>query len=93
VGGRAGATTHPVTGSKGRRPFAGSGSARPDQPVVRRRDRLAAAAAQAAKLLAATVAQQASVLSFIDGFLAAAGGAFVCMLLVALMHRSPPSQF
>jgi DHA2 family multidrug resistance protein len=39
------------------------------------------------------VAQQASVLSFIDGFLAAAGGAFVCMLLVALMHRPPPSQF
>jgi hypothetical protein len=39
------------------------------------------------------VAQQASVLSFIDGFTAAAGGAFVCMLLVALMHRPPPSQF
>jgi MFS transporter, DHA2 family, multidrug resistance protein len=54
---------------------------------------LADAAARAAKLLATTVAQQASVLSFIDGFMAAAGGAFVCMLLVALMHRPPPSQF
>jgi DHA2 family multidrug resistance protein len=53
----------------------------------------AGVAAQAAKLLAATVAQQAGVLSFIDGFMAAAGGAFVCMLLVALMHRPPPSQF
>jgi DHA2 family multidrug resistance protein len=53
----------------------------------------AGAAAQAAKLLATTVAQQASVLSFIDGFMAAAGGAFVCMLLVALMHRPPPSRF
>jgi DHA2 family multidrug resistance protein len=53
----------------------------------------AGAGAQAAKLLATTVAQQASVLSFIDGFMAAAGGAFVCMLLVALMHRPPPSRF
>jgi DHA2 family multidrug resistance protein len=51
------------------------------------------AAARAAKLLAAAVAQQASVLSFIDGFMAAAGGAFICLLLVALMHRPPPSQF
>ncbi|MDB5403857.1 MAG: transporter [Rhodopila sp.] len=54
---------------------------------------LADAAARAAKLLATTVAQQASVLSFIDGFMAAAGGAFLCLLLVALMHRPPPSQF
>jgi DHA2 family multidrug resistance protein len=54
---------------------------------------VAATTAQSAKLLATTVAQQASVLSFIDGFTAAAGGAFVCMLLVALMHRPPPSQF
>jgi DHA2 family multidrug resistance protein len=54
---------------------------------------VAGAGAQAAKLLAATVAQQASVLSFIDGFIAAAGGAFFCMVLVALMHRPPPSQF
>jgi DHA2 family multidrug resistance protein len=54
---------------------------------------VAATTAQAAKLLATTVAQQAGVLSFIDGFMAAAGGAFVCLLLVALMHRPPPSQF
>jgi MFS transporter, DHA2 family, multidrug resistance protein len=54
---------------------------------------VAGAAAQATKLLAATVAQQASVLAYIDGFTAAAGGAFVCMLLVALMQRPPPSRF
>jgi DHA2 family multidrug resistance protein len=54
---------------------------------------LGTASAQAAKLLATTVAQQASVLSFIDGFMAAAGGAFLCLLLVAVMHRPPPSQF
>jgi MFS transporter, DHA2 family, multidrug resistance protein len=54
---------------------------------------LAVAAARATKLLASTVAQQASVLSYIDGFTAAAGGAFLCMLLVALMHRPPPSHF
>jgi DHA2 family multidrug resistance protein len=39
------------------------------------------------------VAQQASVLSYIDGFQAAAGGAFVCLLLVAFMRRPPPSPF
>ncbi|MGO8917579.1 MAG: MFS transporter [Stellaceae bacterium] len=54
---------------------------------------LGEATARAAKLLAATVAQQASVLSYIDGFLAAAAGAFVCLLLVALMRRPPPSPF
>jgi DHA2 family multidrug resistance protein len=54
---------------------------------------VATGSAQAAKLLATAVAQQASVLSFIDGFMAAAFGAFVCLLLVALMHRPPPSQF
>jgi DHA2 family multidrug resistance protein len=48
---------------------------------------------QSVKLLASAVAQQASVLAYIDGFLASAGGAFVCMLLVALMHRPPPSRF
>jgi DHA2 family multidrug resistance protein len=48
---------------------------------------------RAAKLLAATVAQQASVLSYIDGFLAAGAGAFLCLLLVAVMRRSPPSPF
>jgi DHA2 family multidrug resistance protein len=46
--------------------------------------------ARAAKLLANAVAQQAAVLSYIDGFLAAAGGAFVCLLLVALVRRPPP---
>jgi DHA2 family multidrug resistance protein len=54
---------------------------------------LADATARASKLLAGTVAQQASVLSYIDGFTAAAGGAFLCLLLVALMHRPPPSPF
>jgi DHA2 family multidrug resistance protein len=46
--------------------------------------------AEATKLLGNTVAQQAAVLSFIDGFLAAAVGAFVCLLLVALVRRPPP---
>jgi MFS transporter, DHA2 family, multidrug resistance protein len=46
--------------------------------------------AKAAKLLANAVAQQAAVLSYIDGFLAAAGGAFVCLLLVALVRRPAP---
>jgi MFS transporter, DHA2 family, multidrug resistance protein len=54
---------------------------------------LAGAAAQATKLLASSVAQQASVLSYIDGFMAAAGGAFACLVLVALMQRPPPAQF
>ncbi len=53
----------------------------------------AQAAGRAAKLLGTTVTQQASVLSYIDGFQAAAGGAFLCLLLVALMHRPPPSPF
>jgi DHA2 family multidrug resistance protein len=51
------------------------------------------AAARAAKLLATTVAQQASVLSYIDGFIAAAIGAFICLLLVAAMRPGPPSPF
>ena len=54
---------------------------------------LGEAASRAAKLLSTAVAQQASVLSYIDGFVAAAAGAFLCLLLVALMHRPPPSQF
>ena len=29
----------------------------------------------------------------LDGFLAAAGGAFLCLLLVALMRPRPPSPF
>jgi DHA2 family multidrug resistance protein len=54
---------------------------------------LAQASGRAAKLLATTVAQQASVLSYIDGFMAAGAGAFVCLILVALMRRPPPSPF
>ena len=54
---------------------------------------LAQAAARAAKLLGTAVAQQAAVLSYVDGFLASAGGAFICLLLVALMRRPPPSPF
>jgi MFS transporter, DHA2 family, multidrug resistance protein len=46
--------------------------------------------AKAAKLLANAVAQQAAVLSYIDGFLAAAVGALVCLLLAALVRRPPP---
>ena len=54
---------------------------------------LGAASARATKLLATTVSQQASVLSYIDGFLAAAAGAFVCLVLVAAMRRPAPSPF
>jgi DHA2 family multidrug resistance protein len=45
------------------------------------------AAARATSLLGAAVAKQAAVLSYIDGFLAAAVGAFVCLLLTALLRR------
>ena len=54
---------------------------------------LGQATGRAAKLLGTTVAQQAAVLSYIDGFQAAAGGAFLCLLLVAFMRRPPPSPF
>jgi DHA2 family multidrug resistance protein len=54
---------------------------------------LGGATGRAAELLATTVARQAAVLSYIDGFLSAAAGAFVCLLLVALMRRPPPSPF
>jgi MFS transporter, DHA2 family, multidrug resistance protein len=54
---------------------------------------MAQASAEAAKLLGTAVAQQAAVLSYIDGFLAAAFGAFVCLLLVAAIRRPPPSPF
>jgi MFS transporter, DHA2 family, multidrug resistance protein len=54
---------------------------------------LADATGRAASLLARAVAQQASVLAYIDGFIVAAGGAFVCLLLVALMQRPPASRF
>ncbi len=54
---------------------------------------LAEAGARATKLLAGTVAQQAAVLSYIDGFLAAAAGAFICLLVVGLVRRPGPSPF
>jgi DHA2 family multidrug resistance protein len=38
-------------------------------------------------MLGSAVAKQAAVLSYIDGFLAAAVGAFVCLLLTALLRR------
>ena len=50
---------------------------------------LAAVSARATQLLAAAVAKQAAVLSFIDGFLAAAAGAYACLLLTAMLH--PPA--
>jgi MFS transporter, DHA2 family, multidrug resistance protein len=50
---------------------------------------IAAAAARATNLLSAAVARQAAVLSFIDGFLAAAAGAYLCLLLVALLQPLP----
>ena len=53
----------------------------------------ALAQAQAAKLLANTVATQASVLAYADGFAAAALGALACMALVACLRRGPPSPF
>jgi MFS transporter, DHA2 family, multidrug resistance protein len=45
-----------------------------------------ASSARATSLLAAAVAKQAAVLSFIDGFLAAAAGAFACLLLTAMLR-------
>jgi MFS transporter, DHA2 family, multidrug resistance protein len=45
------------------------------------------AAARATSLLASTVAKQAAVLSYIDGFLAAAVGALGCLMLTALLRR------
>jgi DHA2 family multidrug resistance protein len=61
--------------------------------VAARTADLGSASARATKLLATAVAQQASVLAYIDGFLAAAAGAFACLLLVALMRRPGPSPF
>ena len=52
---------------------------------------LATATARATSLLGAAIARQAAVLSFIDGFLAAAAGAFVCLVLVAVL-LAPPRQ-
>jgi MFS transporter, DHA2 family, multidrug resistance protein len=48
---------------------------------------VAVAAERATSLLASTVAKQASVLAYIDGFLAAAVGAFVCLVLTAFLRR------
>jgi MFS transporter, DHA2 family, multidrug resistance protein len=45
------------------------------------------AAQRATSLLASTVAKQAAVLSYIDGFLAAAVGALGCLMLTALLRR------
>ena len=52
---------------------------------------LATTTARATNLLAAAVARQAAVLSFIDGFLAAAAGAYLCLVLVALL-QAPAGQ-
>ncbi len=48
----------------------------------------ALAAERATSLLASAVAKQAAVLSYIDGFLAAAVCAFVCLFFTALLRRS-----
>jgi DHA2 family multidrug resistance protein len=47
---------------------------------------LAAATSRATSLLGSAVAKQAAVLSYIDGFLAAAIGAFACLLLAAWLR-------
>jgi DHA2 family multidrug resistance protein len=52
---------------------------------------IAVAAARATNLLAAAVARQAAVLSFIDGFFAAAVGAYLCLVLAAVLH-APAGQ-
>jgi DHA2 family multidrug resistance protein len=54
---------------------------------------LATSSAQAAKLLGIAVMQQASALSYIDGFHAATLGALLCLVLVAILRPSPPSPF
>ncbi|MBV8796514.1 MAG: MFS transporter, partial [Hyphomicrobiales bacterium] len=48
---------------------------------------IALAAERATSLLGSTVAKQAAVLAYIDGFLAAAVGAFVCLVLTAFLRR------
>jgi MFS transporter, DHA2 family, multidrug resistance protein len=47
----------------------------------------ALAAERATSMLASAVAKQAAVLSYIDGFLAAAIGAYACLVLTALLRR------
>lgn len=49
--------------------------------------------AQAYRLLAASVTGQANVLAYRDGFLVAAVGAGLCLLLVALTRPGTPSAF
>lgn len=46
---------------------------------------LAIATTQAANLPASAIAKQAAVLAYIDGFIAAAAGTFVCLLLTAIL--------
>jgi MFS transporter, DHA2 family, multidrug resistance protein len=53
---------------------------------------IAEAGAKATKLLASAVAQQAAVLSYIDGFLVAAVGALACLLLTASIRRRPEGE-
>jgi DHA2 family multidrug resistance protein len=53
---------------------------------------LAAVSARATHLLSAAVAKQAAVLSYIDGFLAAAAGAYACLLLTALLQPGPAQK-
>ena len=53
---------------------------------------LTAASSRANNLLSAAVAKQAAVLSFIDGFLAAALGAYACLLLTALLRPHPAQK-
>jgi MFS transporter, DHA2 family, multidrug resistance protein len=53
---------------------------------------LAAATGRATSLLSSAVARQAAVLSFIDGFLAAALGAYICLLLVSLLPAPAPQK-
>lgn len=47
------------------------------------------AAARAQRLLSSTVATQANVLAYADGFLAAAVGALLCLFAVALLRYAP----
>jgi DHA2 family multidrug resistance protein len=48
---------------------------------------VAVAAERATSLLGSAVAKQAAVLAYIDGFLAAAVGAFICLVLTAFLRR------
>jgi DHA2 family multidrug resistance protein len=53
---------------------------------------IAEAGGKATKLLASAVAQQAAVLSYIDGFLAATVGALACLLLTAAIRWRPEGE-